>query len=253
MNSTTNYEIFKILNYNRPVVPYHVNNLKKSILKQNLLHLKPIIVNNKMEVIDGQHRLQAAKELGLEVYYIMENTADVGLLPSLNTNMKNWILPDFHRVYVKEMQLPEYLKFDEFMKKHNLLVFPALCLLAKPGKINAAMHEFRNKEFIFDTATAERVGASYSYFCESVRKNRAEHIEFLRGSTFCIAFTYFISSEEIDIDRLIEQVLSYPSIISNQLSRSGAVDNLVYLYNYNRKHRVHIKYRATYEKKKDKD
>ena len=39
--------------------------------------VSPILVNEKMEVIDGQHRLQAQKELNLPTYYIKNKGYDL--------------------------------------------------------------------------------------------------------------------------------------------------------------------------------
>lgn len=60
---TNNYDMFKRLEGNRFVDPKKVNKLKKSINEVGYIS-NPIIVNEKMEVIDGQHRLEALKELG---------------------------------------------------------------------------------------------------------------------------------------------------------------------------------------------
>jgi hypothetical protein len=65
---TTKYSQFKILSDNRDVNSLHVKRLVESF---NDMHLVcPIIVNENMEVIDGQHRLQASIETGLPIYYI---------------------------------------------------------------------------------------------------------------------------------------------------------------------------------------
>ena len=44
-----------------------VDKLKKSIKNQGLM--KPIMVNQKLEIIDGRHRLKACEELGVAVKY----------------------------------------------------------------------------------------------------------------------------------------------------------------------------------------
>ena len=38
--------------------------------------MRPIVVNKKMEVMDGQHRLMAAKQLGVEIYYQEEKNLE---------------------------------------------------------------------------------------------------------------------------------------------------------------------------------
>jgi len=54
---TTDYTKFKKTRGNRPVDPAHVEQLKKLISDKDLFD--PIRVNKDMEVIDGQHTLEA--------------------------------------------------------------------------------------------------------------------------------------------------------------------------------------------------
>ena len=58
---TTDYDIFKGIVGNRKVEKKHVEMLTGAIDRNNLLNVRPIIVNEEMMVIDGQHRLEAAK------------------------------------------------------------------------------------------------------------------------------------------------------------------------------------------------
>ena len=54
---TNKYDLFKRIESNREVNPAHLKKIEKSISEKNFLHLYPIIVNERMEIIDGQHRL----------------------------------------------------------------------------------------------------------------------------------------------------------------------------------------------------
>lgn len=68
MEKTKNYSLFKKYAKNRDIDGRHVEKLIASIKTANLLDCEPILVNEKMEVIDGQHRLEAAKSLNLDIY-----------------------------------------------------------------------------------------------------------------------------------------------------------------------------------------
>jgi hypothetical protein len=65
---TTDYDIFKTLAENRPISVKQVGKLVREIQRKNMLHIKPIDVTADMEVVDGQHRLAAARELGVPIY-----------------------------------------------------------------------------------------------------------------------------------------------------------------------------------------
>ena len=80
---TTDYSKFKKARGNRPVDAAHVAQLKRFIADKDLYD--PIRVNKNMEVIDGQHTLQARKELDLKVPYIIINSDDPLDVARLNT------------------------------------------------------------------------------------------------------------------------------------------------------------------------
>ena len=70
---TTDYTRFKKTRGNRPVDEAHVAQLKKLIADKDLYD--PIRVNKNMEVIDGQHTLEARKQLDLidHDFYVFRN------------------------------------------------------------------------------------------------------------------------------------------------------------------------------------
>ena len=67
---TSDYSVFNIMTGNRDVPEIRVRKIKDSIQKNGYI-FNPIICNEKMEVVDGQGRLEALKRLGLPVEYIV--------------------------------------------------------------------------------------------------------------------------------------------------------------------------------------
>ena len=111
--STMDYNLFKILNGNRDVNRVHVERLKQSFTKHYLFN--PILINNNFEIIDGQHRFEAAKSLGLRIYFILTN---YGLKETqiFNTNTKNWRKEDYLDGYCKNGNV-NYITFRSFMNE----------------------------------------------------------------------------------------------------------------------------------------
>lgn len=122
VEETTDYDQFKIINGNRSVNEIHLERLKKSFADNYLL--SPIIVNEKFEIIDGQHRFQAAKELELPVYYLAVTGFGLKEIQIYNTNSTNWKKIDFLHMFCDLGKEP-YIKFKEFMER-----FPYFGLLA---------------------------------------------------------------------------------------------------------------------------
>jgi hypothetical protein len=111
---TDDYEKFKIIAGNRLIKPSNVRNLVES-MKERLL-MCPIIVNQYMEVIDGQHRLVALKELKLPVYYIMVKGYSIREVQMLNSYQKDWSVTDFMECYAGEGK-ESYIKYKDFYTK----------------------------------------------------------------------------------------------------------------------------------------
>ena len=68
---TNNYDIFSFRKENREINYNKVLSLK-SILLADGRQIMPIICNSEMEIIDGQHRFQALREL-MKEYNLKQN------------------------------------------------------------------------------------------------------------------------------------------------------------------------------------
>lgn len=72
VHTTKNYYLFKTINGNRDINQLHLTRLSESFKKRHLITI--IIVNERFEIIDGQHRFLVSKDLNLPVYYtILKN------------------------------------------------------------------------------------------------------------------------------------------------------------------------------------
>ena len=91
---TTNYSKFKTMEGNRAVKDGRVNRIVESINKVGYV-LSPILVNEKMEVIDGQGRLSALERLGLPVHYMVQNGIGIEECRQMNIHQSNWTNYDY--------------------------------------------------------------------------------------------------------------------------------------------------------------
>lgn len=152
IKKTKDYEMFKFRADNRAIIPSHVNKLKISIQNRNLLEYRPIEVNSDMEVIDGQHRLTAAKALGLEIYYVVRHDLIDGDIITYNAFAKSWGLEDFFKHFLIHKK-PEYLKLQQFMIRENMSLRIALNLIA--GRTKDAIQKFKNGLFVCNNEIIE--------------------------------------------------------------------------------------------------
>jgi len=146
IKKTKQYDLFKFRDDNRARIDnQHVHRLADSIRSNNLLDLKPILVNKNMEVIDGQHRLLAAKLLDVDVYYEINGKVTPEDIVKLNIS-KAWTMLDYLNFYTKHDYV-EYKKLTELMLKESLDIHIALGIVSCNSKIT--FHEFRMGNFKF--------------------------------------------------------------------------------------------------------
>lgn len=118
---TKNYNRFSLASTNREVNEAHVRDLVSSISEANLLPHNPIVVNAKYEVIDGQHRLEAAKRLGLEIFYTVAPKSSIKHTRLINRTNRPWNLRNYLESYAKEGKT-DYIALLDFCDTYGLPV-----------------------------------------------------------------------------------------------------------------------------------
>jgi hypothetical protein len=105
---TTNYDLFKSnsLEYtsskqNREVTKQGVKRAINNILSTKKKCVIPIVVNTKMEVIDGQHRLEACRELKVPVRFFKTKEIKQEMIPTLQGG-KAWGLIDYVKSFAEQ-------------------------------------------------------------------------------------------------------------------------------------------------------
>ena len=114
---TNDYTKFKTKQGNRELNKLHLKRLMSSVKELDLLHANPILVNEKYEIIDGQHRFTVCKELNKPVYHIVVKGLGLREIQVLNANSKNWKSEDYINGYC-DLNLTEYIWLRNFCKKY---------------------------------------------------------------------------------------------------------------------------------------
>ncbi len=174
---TNDLDIFKLLPHNRAICVSLVTKLRASIQYKNMLHVKPIIVNKNMEVIDGQHRLTAAKSLGLPIYYQIQedekSSTTIEDIVCLQIS-QSWNIKDYLHAYVEVGKKP-YIKLKNFMENNNIDIAQALLLLCKKrdhyanfklgkleiGDIDEAQERYNKIKIVIEYINEKQVDNSY--------------------------------------------------------------------------------------------
>lgn len=110
---TSNYELFQFSKFNRNVI------LSKEMIKQaEEGFVSPIIVNENMIVIDGQHRLKASEKVGVPVEFIVKEGLTEHDIVRMNTVQKKWSLLNHIEAHANE-GLEDYMKLINLLNNSN--------------------------------------------------------------------------------------------------------------------------------------
>ena len=129
---SNNYDAFRLLKNNREINEAVVRKIIKSV--QNVGYvLSPILVNENMEIIDGQHRFEAFKRLGLTIVYCVQEGAGVKECQSLNIGQSNWRTMDFIKSYAGQGN-ENYVRLLHLLGENQRLGFDSVMLFVDSAK-----------------------------------------------------------------------------------------------------------------------
>lgn len=95
---TDQYDIFNRLEGNRPVTKKRSSKIRKSIEARGYIPV-PIVVNEHLEIIDGQGRVDAVSNMGLPVYYMIVPGLGLEDCVQMNITSTSWTLQDYVSSY----------------------------------------------------------------------------------------------------------------------------------------------------------
>lgn len=198
IKSTKDYSIFKNLDFNRDKRKKHLEMMKKTLEKENLLHLHPIVVNNKMEVVDGQHRLEAARVLSLEIYYVQ---GDVSYEHILNCNLiqKGLSLKDVIKFYALKDSNSNYLELYKYI--NDLSISPKAVLGLLFGNLSIDLVNFiKTGRFKMpnNPDTIDNLVYRLENFLLFAKEKKISPISMFSSSYFTIAFRNLVLIPDFD-------------------------------------------------------
>ncbi len=209
VQKTRDYSQFKLFNENREIKKFTA--LKESIKRRNMLQYHPIHIDRNYYIVDGQHRLMAARDLGVDVYYVIDKDADVRDISTLNNCGVNWNIRD-HLHHFCELKSNAYIFLRSLVTKYDMDAGILVTKFSKscessPGK---SVHEnFRNGDL---TLRYEE------WKCESICKNVSECIGIIKDhlsgrscfQMLTLALLDVVTHAQYDHQRFIRKLHKYP-------------------------------------------
>lgn len=116
IQTTKDYAIFRTIAGNRTLNKSNLKNITKSVAEMNMLAAQPIIVNEDMEIVDGQHRFQIARDNKFPVYYVVIEGGDLRAVQLLNNTARRWNREDYVKSFAS-MGNMNYKRLWEFAQE----------------------------------------------------------------------------------------------------------------------------------------
>ena len=227
---TKNYDMFLLMEDNRDVSDEkHIKDLMGSMERNGFLQSKAISVrnnSNKYEVLDGQHRLEAAKRLGIAVWYNIDDEIPVTALPDLQIS-KKWLPKDFLKHFVMN-GVKSYIKLQELSLQYPKVSITTIALLLEgcnqgEGSVN------RFKSGTIKITAWDKAVTALKYADELYTLYKQE---WLFGRTFLVEFIHIIGIPGYKQKTLLEKLKYRSEEFRQMLSAAGYLKMIEQVYNY---------------------
>lgn len=216
VHKTKEYDKFSLHKFNRNINEGLVKRLMSSIEDLGFIHGKAIIVDKDFSIIDGQHRFEACKRLGLPIYYMITKSDPQKTMIQLNAQQVQWKMSDYINSWAAN-GVKCYQQLQEFEKEHHFGITNSLLILfdnhfdavdikqikaGKPFKLNPNADAIM--QFLKDCKDVPYCKSSY--FIKAVtrlfRLAEAKHIEKLKKHIISLpqqatAAAYMVAFENI--------------------------------------------------------
>jgi hypothetical protein len=235
---TSNLSIFKQIDGNRVPNIQHVKRLADSIRVYGM-KCNPILVNEQMQVIDGQHRLMAAKESESFVYYIIVNGYDLNEVHTLNLNQKNWTKKDFMEGYAN-IGIKDYVLIKKFTEKNDDFVLTDCIAFCSNNSVNSGTTNNGKKPFENGEWKCKDLIIAQDW-ANKIRMIKPYYSEFNR-STFVGTMISLFMNNNFDFNEFMHKLRLQPTALVTCANREQYKTLIEDIYNYKNRNKVNLRY-----------
>lgn len=203
---SSNYNKFKLIKGNRTLHKTKYLQLLKS-MEQEVLSI-PIAVNEKMEIIDGQHRYHARRELGLPILYYVCEGYGIEQVKRANLVSSNWTKEDYLNLHVTD-GIPAYEEFEELLLESGLNVTDLIKVYAKAQDKSSEQLAY---EFEHGTLVSDNID-KVKGFIEALKD--FEFFKFYRKKQFVAAMVKLYFDPRYDHKKMKKKLNSRATVLES--------------------------------------
>lgn len=229
--TTTDYSLFKSIDGNRNKNLLHINKLKKSMSENYLYTI--LIVNEKYEIIDGQHRFDVIKQLNLPLNYVICKGYGLSEVHILNQNSKTWNSDDYLAGYVN-LGIDDYIKYDEFKKKYKFGHHETMSILSGVNTHSHIENFYGGRFTIADYNKAVDI-AEKIYSIEP-------YYEGITRRSFVQTMISLLKNPNFDYKEFIKKLKVQPTALKDCVNVEAYKELIEEIYNHRRSQKVNLRY-----------
>lgn len=204
MYSTKEYRKFKLIKGNRNLNKTKYLQLLKSMEVEQLKI--PIAVNEKFEIIDGQHRYHASRELGLPVYYFIVEGYGIEQVKRANLVSSTWTKEDYLGLHISE-GLDNYLEFNDLLLECGLNTTDLIKVYAKAQDKSQDQLAYEFENGTLSNEGIEKVEA----FLKALKD--FEFFKFSKKKQFVAAFIKLFFDNRYDHKRMLKRLEARATVL----------------------------------------
>ncbi len=242
IEKTKDYSIFKLLTGNRPLNRAHLKKLKESIEKNNHLNLHPIVVNQNYEIIDGQHRLECAKQLNVDIFFIRSDKVVDEHLIDCNVNQKSFECENYIDYFAIKDKKPEYIQLKRMLEISGLKPKALLTLIL--GTVSTNLLEFlKTGKFKFPAAEDPKNVMDFYYdFISYAKDKRLKPISMFTNHNFTRSLRWLFKTTGFETSIFFKKLDMRWFDLKPQRTAEDWYSLLINIYNFKNHSRLENEY-----------
>jgi hypothetical protein len=233
---TNDLTIFKEHPMNRDIRPNHIKNLIRSMKTKGWVKSSTVKVNKKFQIIDGHHRLVAAKSLGnISIRYEVINDADQNDIIEMNIGGVRWSPFDHIERYVKQGN-KHYKHLHDFTKKYPMFNITEASMFCRNNFSGVDRETFEQGRF--EVADMEKAHK----WADQILQLKP-YFKYYNRSIFVRAMMKIFSRKpEFEFKQFLRKVELRPSSIHLCGTVDSYIDMIEEIYNYRNAKKVNLRF-----------
>lgn len=228
INQTYDYDMFKFGNWNRDIKENNIRKIDKNVKKEGWKK-HPIVVNDKFEVIDGQHRLVYAKQKGLPVYYTVVGDLTAKDCVDMNNVRTQWSIEDFIKLYASQGN-ENYINLQAILRDYNFAPVSTIIGLTKSASTSGAFSRLiREGKYKVSSKELKDIRLRLDFLAEVT-----PYLKAVKGRLTALlqAVSFCYNCDLINKSRLKKQLKTRLNLIQPPVDIDMALNGIELVYNY---------------------